>query len=492
MVTTLADGDGLSRALDSVRLHAPASVMSRIPSKGLRRFTARYAYRMRRVVACVSVASACACGRPFLARDGSLVVPQAGARGASVVTAEGLEFHDTTDVPERVVVRDPYEPWRAPLGFLIPSNGRFTRTSSPTLVTVGGLAVTLRPSDSRVPSWGGEVLVRVDVAVAAAPGEARSGEDVGIVVEGRGEDTILLVEAALSRLGGRDRVVVVDAAGSRVVVPSMPASNRSLITAAVAHRLEAWGSEPIDRTRAVAHALDSLSRAAPRRVLVLSDGQVAPSPAVGAEDADDGVPVAVVGTTGSTSVERKARARAVFDFIPAAGSSAFRDVVISFDGTPAPSHVLEASGGDARWQLQGGQLALGDVRAGDERTEVVRVTVPAWTPGSSFTLHVGTSYDDLSRGGARGAAEGEMTFVYDDDIERLAESRHGDVIAYASALATLARLDAAFIGGQSKASDVRPIARLHARSLALLAQDTDDPAAAAQAALLEALLAAIE
>jgi len=83
----------------------------------------------------------------------------------------------------------------------------------------------------------------------------------------------------------------------------------------------------------------------------------------------------------------------------------------------------------------------------------------------------------------------DLHCIYDDDIARLAESRHGDVIAYASALATLARLDAAFIGGSGpRAGDLRATARMHARSLALLARDMRDPAAAEQAAMLDALL----
>src|SRR5260370_23296674 len=106
---------------------------------------------MRREIACVLLGAVCACGRSFLARDGTLVFPQNGAHGASVVTANGLEFHDVADVPERVVVHDPYEPWRAPIGFLIPASGRFTKTSSPTLVATTGLALSLRPSDTRVP-----------------------------------------------------------------------------------------------------------------------------------------------------------------------------------------------------------------------------------------------------------------------------------------------------------------------------------------------------
>ena len=140
---------------------------------------------VRRAAVCVLAVGLCACARPFLARDGTLVFQEPGAHGASVVTANGLEFHDVVDVPERVVVRDPYEPWRAPLGFLIPKNGRFTKTSVPTLVATTGLAISLRPSDTRVPSWGGEMLVRVDVLAPAAAGTARWGGDIAFVLDGR-------------------------------------------------------------------------------------------------------------------------------------------------------------------------------------------------------------------------------------------------------------------------------------------------------------------
>ncbi|HEY8041336.1 MAG TPA: hypothetical protein VIF15_16130 [Polyangiaceae bacterium] len=445
---------------------------------------------MRRALACVPLVLACACERPFLARDGTLVFPEKGAHGASVVTANGLEFHDRADVPDRIVVRDPYEPWRAPVGFLVPASGRFTRTSSPTLVATTGLAISMRPSDTRVPSWGGEMLVRVDVLAPAAAGAARWGEDVAIVLDGRGPDAAALCAAALAQLGGRDRVVVVDAAGGRVVVPMMPAANRSLVLAAVERRLAALPEAPAGRDRAVATALAAMSRGTLRRVLVLSDGGDAVR-----EQAERGlggelVPLAVVATTSRTDGDLDARERAVQAFVPPAGAPAFGDVVLAFDGTPAPSHVLEASGGDARWQLEGGELALGDVRAGDERAEVVRVTIPAWTPGESFTLHVAVRFDDLSRGGERRAMGADLPCTYDDDIERLADSRHGDVIAYASALATLARLDAAFVGVGPARGDLRPVALMHARSLALLARDMHDPAAAEQAAMLEALLGA--
>jgi hypothetical protein len=435
----------------------------------------------------------CGCSHPILARDGTLVFQEKGAHGASVVTANGIEFHDVVDVPVRVVVRDPYEPWRAPLGFLIPKDGRFTKTSVPTLVATTGLAVSLRPSDTRVPSWGGEMLVRVDVLAPAAAGSARWGGDVAFVLDGRSDDLRALADAAMQQLGGRDRVEVVDASTGRIVVPAMPASHRSLVLAAIERDLALPAIPHPDRTKAVATALAGLTKGTERRVLVLSadpnGNDEGPAHEWVAGLGDEFVPLAVVTPADG---DLKARVERVQDFVPPAGATAFGNVVLSFDGTPSPSHVLEASGGDARWDLEGGELALGDVRAGDERAEIVRVTVPAWTAGESFTLHVTARFDDVARGGESRTMGADLRCTYDDDVERLAGSRHGDVIAYASALATLSRLDAAFVGRPgASAAELRPVAQMHARSLALLARDMRDPAAAEQAALLEALLSAV-
>jgi hypothetical protein len=422
-----------------------------------------------------------------VARDGTLVFQEKGAHGAAVVTAQGVEFHDVADVPHRVVSRDPYEPWRAPIGFIVPKDGRFTQTSRPTLLATTGLAIALRPSDTRVPSWGGEMLVRVDVLAPAAPGEARWGEDVAIVIDGRGPDTRTLVDSALEHLGGRDRVVVLEASGGSPIVPLMPASNRSLVSAAIGRHLAATEPGKPEPAQAVARALALLTPGTLRRVLYLTAAEKSPK-----RDAEEGlgaamVPLEVV----STRPDREpleARTHAVQTFVPASGRVAFRGVVLTFDATPAPSHVLEASGGDARWELEGGDLALGDVRAGDERAEVVRVTVPAWTAGEAYALHVTAHFQDLARGAEPTTMSADLRCVYDSDIERIAESRNGDVIAYASALATVARLDAAFNGQGGTHGDLRPVARMHAKSLALLARDMHDPAAAAQAEMLEALV----
>jgi hypothetical protein len=433
-----------------------------------------------------------ACAKPFLANDGTLVFQEPGAHGASVMTANGFEFHDVTDVPAAVVSHDPYEPWRAPVGFIVPASGRFTKTSQPTILTTEGLSISLRPSDTRVPSWGGEILVRVDVLAPAAKDAARWGEDVALVLDGRGPDTAVLCDAALAQLGQRDRVVVVDTAGAQIVVPIMPASHRSLILAAIERRVTQAPHAPRDRAGAVRLALKTTTPATYRRVLVVSDAGEGAREDVQEGMGSDLLPVAVLGSSTASGGDLDVRVEAIQQFVPAAGKPAFHDVVLAFEGIPAPSHILEATGGDARWQLEGGELALGDVRAGDARTEVLRVTIPQWTPGEMYRLHVGVRYGDLAHEGAPRTMEAELPCVYDNDIERLAESRHGDVIAYASALATLARLDAAFTGGVHGLEDLRPVARLHVRSLALLAKDMKDPAAADQAALLGALLDATD
>ncbi len=435
-------------------------------------------------------ALACACERPYFGRDGTVTFPQAGARGASVLTANGIEYRDREDVPQRLVVRDASEPWRAPIGFILPRDGRFTVASRPHVLATTGLAIVLRPSDTRVPSWGGEVLVRVDVIAPAAEGTARWGENVAIVIDGAGPDTIALADAALGQLAGRDRVTIVDAHGGRTVVPLMPAANRSMILAALRTHLARRARPSRDLAGALRSASGAIasSKEVTQRVLVLEEGALDDGGVAEiARLAQRGVQVATVATAGPEDT-RDDRLEAVRSAVPQAGLTTFRDVRLTFEGTPAPSHVIEASGGEARWILDGGVLALGNVRAGEARTEVLRVSVPAWVPGESFRFTVTAHVDDLAWGGPRDFTA-DVPCVYDDDIESIAKSRHGDVIAYASALATLRRLDRAFIGDEvDRAGGLRRIAEMHARSMQLLARDTRDFATQEQADMLTALL----
>jgi hypothetical protein len=445
---------------------------------------------VRGVFLSVLVAVSAGCEPPYWAKDGTVYFPERGAHGASVITANGVEFHDREDVPERVVARDANEPWRAPLGFILPRDGRFTETSRPHVLATPGLAIVLRPSDTRVPSWGGEVLMRVDVIAPAADGTARWGENVAIVIDGMGSDMLKLTEVALEQLAGRDRVSIIDARGARVLVPPMPASHRSMALAALTKARPRSGGA--DVAVALARAGRAIaSGSVTQRILLLSDRS--PGPAEIREVAQltqNGVQVTTVSTVGHGASDLMERIESVRTAIPSAGITTFRSVHLTFQGTPAPSHVLEASGGETRWQLDGGAVVLGNVRAGEARTEVLRLTVPAWVPNEEFHFTVTAHVDDLTWGGPR-EFSAEVPCVYDDDIERIAKSRHGDVIAYASAMATLRRLDRAFVGDNvAHAGGLEKVAEIHARSMQLLARDTHDFATQEQADMLVALLSA--
>jgi hypothetical protein len=453
------------------------------------------------------------CAGPVMARDGTVVVQQSGAGSAAVMTANGIEYHDRKDTPQRIVVRSADEPWRAPVGFILPSSGRFVVASRPTVMGTPGLTFALRPSDTRVPAWGGEVFVRVDLLAPAAQGQARPDERVAIVVDGAGPDTMPLASATLGRLGGHDHITIVDVHGARTVVPPMPASHRSLALAAVARRLERR-VEPPDFAGALEKAISSLGKEGPRLVVLLTDGSSGKNMDPRAEAllaalGPASVPVVVASTSAHADFEAlnavsgeasailaaddsvEARVKAVRDAIPAPGGLTFSDVVLTFEGTPAPSHVLEASGGDVRWRLESGELALGDVYAGEMRTEIVRVTVPPWVPGEKFSFSVTAHFGEPGAGSERRTFSANLPCVYDDDIARIANSRHGDVISYASALATLRSLDAAFVGpGVERAGGLRKLAEMHAQSMALLAHDMHDGQILEQAEILTALLAA--
>ena len=221
-------------------------------------------------------AATCALGRGPLRVQPSVSRSGQNAHLPGVGGARGLRHHGERariprrhGRPERVVVRDPYEPWRAPLGFIIPANGRFTETSVPTLLSATGLAVSLRASDTRVPSWGGEILVRVDVLAPAPEETSRWGGDIAFVLDGRGEDCARLPRRRCGQLGARDRIVVVDSSRGRILVPMMPASHRALILAALERRSRRRGSAA-RRTRPWARRSPGLTQATERRVVVRS------------------------------------------------------------------------------------------------------------------------------------------------------------------------------------------------------------------------------
>jgi hypothetical protein len=387
-----------------------------------------------------------------------------------VMTPNGPVFRESADVPERVIFRDPAEPWRPAIGFILPKSGKFTLTSTPVTIASNGIVIVLRSSDTRMPSWGGEILVRVDIHATAPAGTLRDGEKIAILVDEADEG---LLDVALGQLSSRDQIAIIDTRGPHTLVPPMPASHRSLALAAAAQRLLVPRPK-----RDLAGAINLARKTGAGKILLISHESKTLSL--------DGI------ATATADPKREDAAASIRTFLPAAGPVTFKDFQLAFDSVPAPSRVLEASGGDPIWTLEGSDLLFGDLRAGDARSEVLRVTVPPWIPGKPFVLHITATATDTTTSKRRFFAA-DLNGVFDNDIERIAESRHGDVIAYASALATMHRLHAAFVGdGVERIGGLLPLAKMQAKSLGALAKDFPDRGFTEDAAVLQSLLNAAQ
>jgi hypothetical protein len=467
------------------------------------------------------------CSGPVLSKDGQLVFPQGGAHGASVLTANGVEFLDRAQIPQPVVRRSADEPWRPATGFLIPASGVWRSTSIPMPIEGHGLAVVLRSSDELVPSWGGEILLRLDViapaaAFPAAAASVRAPLRLAIVLDGPVGDTAALVAAAIENSGASDRVGLILAGPRHPVLPPIAGSHRTLLTAAVERLIAQSARSPVrgpdrDLAGALALARQWLTVSAPgdsaaidRRVLVLSDGVGAASGgaplarevaalasasvqlvAVGATRLDPAA-LAALGDGAHAGGSLDERSAAVEAAVPAPGDVVLDDVELTVASVPAPAHVIESSGGQSALGLDRDRLLLGELYAGEARTEVVRLALPAWVPGEPLDLTVAANYRDT----ASGSPQTAFTTIhcrYSADIEQIAEARRGDVIAYASALAMVRRLHRAFLGSDvDRLGGLRPMAALQARSLVQLSKTNGDPALWAQAEVLSTLLGVVE
>jgi hypothetical protein len=466
------------------------------------------------------------CGAPVLSRDGQLVFQQPGARGATVITANGVEFLDRNEVPQPIVRRSVGEAWRPATGFLLPADGVWRKTATPVPVQGPGLAVVLRSSDVLIPSWGGEILLRMDAiapvkAFPHAAASVRPTERLVIVVDGSGADTLALADAAIDDLGGADRAGVVDATGARAVLPLVPGGNRTLLHATVERLLmqgdPSRGHDPSarDLTGAINRARGWLS-AGPagdgtaRHVLVISDGVGAARggallahaveelthagvrlSAVGADALEPGG-LDVLGAETHPVGLLDERRDAVEHAVPPPGDVVLDDVRLSISSIPEPARMIEVSGGKNALGLDADHLLIGEMYVGEARTEVARVALPPWVPGEPLDLTVTATYRDVGSGQPE-KAQATIHCRYSADVQEIAEARHGDVIAYASALAMVRRLHRAFLGSEvDKLGGVRRLVAIQAQSLAAMSRDRADPAAAAQAEILSTLLGVME
>jgi hypothetical protein len=462
----------------------------------------------------IAAAAAGGCSRPVLSRDGQLVFAEGGARGASVLTANGVEFLDRADIPTPVVRRSVNEPWRPATGFLLPASGVWTETARPIAVNGRGLAVVLRTSDALVPSWGGEILVRIDALVPASAfpeASTRAPRMLAVVIDGAGANTAALVGVALDNLGERDRAMIVDAAPARAVLPLVPGSHRTLLGAAVERVAGSArrGARPRDVAGALALARTRLTSGV-RQVLLVTDGGGAAGgarierevralaaqgirlTAVGAPDRLAREALAGLGDDVHTGGAFADREDAVAAAVPPPGDMVLDDVELTLSSAPAPLRVIEMSGGSSALSLEVHRILLGELYAGEARTEVARVAVPVWVAGEPLDIEVTATYRHVASG-ERLAARQAIRCRYSNDVERIANARHGDVIAYASSLAMVRRLHRAFVGSQvDRVGGLRPVVAWQARSIAAMAKAQGDPALAAQAEILSTLLGAIE
>jgi hypothetical protein len=161
-----------------------------------------------------------ACAAPTLTQEGQLVFTETEQRGATVLTANGVEFIDRSTVPAPRIrkkrVRSPGSPRPA---FCSPPDGILRATSRPVALEGNGLLVVMRASDRLLPTWGGELLMRLDVIVppaafACGKSTVREPSALAIVIDDDGLRLAAAVEAALDNLGQRDRVALVDSAAT--------------------------------------------------------------------------------------------------------------------------------------------------------------------------------------------------------------------------------------------------------------------------------------
>ena len=411
------------------------------------------------------------CSAPTLTQEGQLVFSDGEQRGASVLTANGVEFIDRRVMPKPVVRKSAFEPWRAPTGFLLPADGVLRETSRPIAIQGHGLAVVLRASDAIVPAWGGELLLRLDAIVperafSAVATSVRKPLVLVIAIDADGPGAQPLVEAALDSLGQRDRVALVDSAdGARTALPLIPGTHRTLLEGAAERLIERrsrGARRPRDLRAALSLARGLATSALPdkiareRRILLITDGLGLSIEKVREAQAVASANVRLTVAASTDRVERDLLDGLALDPIVGAdeeervlalerefappGNVVLRDVELSVSSLPAPTHLVEASAGELAMTLEEDVLDLGDLYVGEARTEVVRLSVPEWSAGERYVLRVVARYRDAATG-RRLQAQAAFRLKYVQDIETLANRRHGDVIAYASGLAMVKRLE---------------------------------------------------
>ncbi|MEI8258932.1 MAG: hypothetical protein WCJ30_24955, partial [Deltaproteobacteria bacterium] len=161
--------------------------------------------------------------RLFVTPEGNIAVGPSGA--ATAGPGQGLNGERDQPPPERHVSRSAFDNWQPPPMGVLPPDGYLRHSSTAVIVPAGGLGITLRASDSIVPSWGGDFYVRVDLTAGQA-GDRPPSRDLAIIIDPTDRASLArsrrLAAAVFETLRPGDRATVISTAGGQVLVPLVP------------------------------------------------------------------------------------------------------------------------------------------------------------------------------------------------------------------------------------------------------------------------------
>ena len=469
-------------------------------------------HRSLLVAAAALALGGCSDLRLFVTPEGNIAVGPSGA--ATAAPGEG-HVTDRNEPPPRHMATSAFDDWRPPPMGVLPPGGFLRHSSEPSLLQVGGIALTLRASDAIVPAWGGDIYLRVDMRVGQQ-GERPPGRDIAIIIDPTDHDSLVrarrFASAVFETLRVGDRGTVISTTGGQVMVPLVPFAGVPLLIERT-QRLERSDGES-SLAAGLEQAVALLGSSQPnesrmRRLIVFSGSRAL----IDAETRDwvraateAHVDVSLVPLTHGAS-ERFERLQLMTQSMAlpvpdtddthehelVAELSALPempvvadDITFSIDSLPGPTHLIETAGAQSVWTPEGGEVPLGAIHAGEDRTFVMRGLVPSWRAGSEYELSLRVRWHD-----SHGDQHTQVTFraQYSGSPMEYAESRNGDVLQYVSLLNTLSNVQAALTRDDASTFlSLRQPAIMQSRSLSVYALEHHDEIMGSQAALLETLL----
>ncbi len=448
----------------------------------------------------------------FSSPEGNIAfgAPRANAGGNSA----GGRLRDQPEYrPPAHIARSAFDRWRPQDLGLLPANTLRRRAAEIQRVQAGPLAMELRSSDLRAPGWGGDTYLRLDMRASGA--QAHPARDLAVLLDTRDENSLRRAKRMTAEIfetlreGDRGALITTDESG-RVRVPLLSYGAVPLLMQRT-QAVTAHGND--DLAQAVEHATVLLAHPADRIVRLaifsgnggLIDGEAVRAIATAQEAGIDVVLIPLtqaaahrmepVGARTSTlALERipanEPAERQLVDELSSLPPSepVARDVMLSYEALPAPSHLLDVYGGVSQWTPSGGDVPLGNVRPGDIRTLVFRMGVaPYPSLANQFEPVLRVRWRD-----ATGPHEQlvRMTLPYVETQGEWESNRATDVLHYVSLLGTIAAIHRAVEARDANALSAMAAAAIdQSRTMSEFARDRGDRVMAEQARLLRELVA---